>query len=96
LAIYNAIRKYGEDFFQVHVLAMAHSNDLPQLEIYAIREHDTFGINRYNLTAGGAGTLGRSFTISEETKAKISKTTKGRIRSPVLDETNQKISTNCI
>ena len=83
MAIYNAIRKYGEDFFQVHVLAMAHSNDLPQLEIYAIREHDTFGINGYNLTAGGAGTLGRSFIISEETKQKIGAGNKGKVMTEV-------------
>ena len=91
LAIYNAIRKYGEDSFQVQVLAMAHPDDLPQLEIDAIRKHDTFGINGYNMTAGGEGTLGRSFAVSEKTKAKISKTTKGRIGNPVSDETKQKL-----
>ena len=91
MAVYNAIRKYGEDSFQVQVLAMAHPDDLPKLEIEAIREHDTFGINGYNMTAGGEGTLGRSFAVSEETKAKISKTTKGRIGNPVSDETKQKL-----
>lgn len=91
LAIYNAIRKYGEDSFEVQVFAMAHPDDLPSLEIDAIREHGTFGINGYNLTAGGEGTLGRSFTVSEETKAKISKATKGRIGTPISQETKQKL-----
>ncbi|WP_051299894.1 NUMOD3 domain-containing DNA-binding protein [Methylobacter luteus] len=91
LAIYNAIRKYGEDSFEVQVLAIAHPDDLPRLEIEAIREHDTFGPNGYNLTAGGEGTLGRSFIVSEETKAKISKTTKGRIGRPISEETKQKL-----
>jgi group I intron endonuclease len=91
LAIYNAIRKYGEDSFKVQVLAMAHPDDLPKLEIDAIREHGTFGINGYNLTAGGEGTLGRSFTVSEETKAKISKTTKGIKRTPLSEEAKRKL-----
>ena len=91
LAIYNAIRKYGEDSFEVQVLAMAHPDDLPRLEISAIREYGSFGINGYNLTAGGEGTLGRSFTVSEETKAKISKTTKGRVGKPISEETKQKL-----
>jgi group I intron endonuclease len=91
LAIYNAIRKYGEDSFEVQVLAMAHPDDLPRLEISAIREHGTFGINGYNLTAGGEGTLGRSFTVSAETKAKISKAAKGKIGKPISEETKQKL-----
>ncbi len=91
LAIYNAIRKYGEDSFKVHVLAMDNPDNLPMLEINAIKKYGTFGVGGYNLTAGGEGTLGRSFTVSEETKAKISKTTKGRVGKPLSNETKKKL-----
>lgn len=91
LAVYDAIRKYGEDSFKVQILAIAHPDDLPRLEIDAIREHATFGINGYNMTGGGEGTLGRSFAVSNETKAKISKITKGRIGKPISDEAKQKL-----
>lgn len=91
LAIYNAIRKYGEDSFKIQVLAMDNPDNLPMLEINAIKKHGTFGVGGYNLTAGGEGTLGRSFTVSEETKAKISKTTKGRIGKPLSNETKKKL-----
>jgi group I intron endonuclease len=90
-AIHEAIRKYGEDSFEIRVLAMADENELPVLEIEAIKKHKTFGKGGYNLTAGGEGTLGRSFVVSEETKAKISKTTKGRIGKPLSEETKQKL-----
>ena len=92
-ATYNAIKKYEEDSFEVQVLAIAHPDDLPRLEISAILEHGTFGTNGYNLTAGGEDTLGRSFTVSEETKQKISISRTGK-RSDYQhsEETKRKIS----
>jgi group I intron endonuclease len=93
LAIYNAIRKYGEDSFKVQVLAMDNPDNLPMLEISAIKRYGTFGVGGYNLTAGGEGTLGRSFTVSEETKQKISISRIGkRPDYQHSDETKRKIS----
>lgn len=69
-AIHRAIAKYGRDAFTREVLATAQSmSDLNTLEIAAIAEHQSFGPNGYNMTAGGGGITG--FFHSPETRAKI-------------------------
>ena len=64
LHLYNAIRKYGKENFDI--LA---EEDLDKWEMYYIGLHDTF-CNGYNNTIGGGGVRGYHHT--EETKKKIS------------------------
>ncbi len=68
---YIGITKHSlEHRIKIHIRA---SRSGRKLAIYnAIRKYGTFGDGGYNLIDGGEGTLGRSFTVSEETKAKIS------------------------
>jgi len=63
LKLHKAFRKYGFDNFKVEVLDESIDPDeLCRLEIAAIKEHDTFGRNGYNLTLGGEGALGTKLT----------------------------------
>jgi group I intron endonuclease len=70
-ALYNAIRKYGENKF--HITAIWSGYILPDklkiLERYYIRCFQTMSPNGYNLTEGGDGSFG--FKHSEETKEKL-------------------------
>jgi group I intron endonuclease len=84
-ALYNAIRKYGEDKF--HIIAIWSGNvlpdDLKRLERYYIKSFQTMRPNGYNLTEGGDGSFG--FKHSEEFKQSL----RGRF---VSEETRQKMS----
>ena len=76
--IHRAIRKYGEDNFEIEVIQVLDSpEELKELEKYYIKEYKTnnrkFG---YNMTEGGDGTFGRLY--SEETKEKIRQKALGR------------------
>jgi group I intron endonuclease len=92
--LYRAMRRYGRNNFLVKVLGTADSREeLFRLEVETIRQRETKVPNGYNLSDGGehrygyrlprktrlkiqAKALGRE--ISEETKAKISASLKGR------------------
>ena len=70
--LHKAIRKYGFENFKVEVLNASNDPDeLCELEIAAIREHNTFGKGGYNLTLGGEGALGTKLT--EERKINLVK-----------------------
>lgn len=92
-ALNKAIEKYGKDNFTFECLETVIKNTLEELnttlnnrECYFIKEYNTFGVG-YNCTLGGDGLSGIS--LSEETKAKISNSLKGRVESI---ETRQKKS----
>lgn len=77
----NSWNKYGENNFEFLILENCERDDakLKELEIYYIRNHNSFrgvGDSGYNLTRGGEGTLGR--IVTEKTKLKISKSVKGK------------------
>lgn len=90
--IHRAIRKYGEESFEIKVLITLDQSQNPEelkrLEKFYIKEFKAnnrkFG---YNLTEGGDGTLGKLH--SEETKDKIRQKALGRITS---FETKQRMS----
>lgn len=68
-----AIRKYGFDNFIWEVIDYADSREeLNEKEIHWISFYNSHGVNGYNETDGGEGTAG--YQISDEVKAKISKT----------------------
>ena len=73
MAIYTAIKKHGWDSFGVEILERCPRSDLPQREMVYIAMFDTFKGFGYNSTPGGNGG-----SHSEETKAKLSKSLKGR------------------
>ena len=77
-----AIRKYGERSFTIEEICSADDILLDDLEIHYIAKFGTFANtgHGYNLTVGGGGT--RGWAVSEETKAKISASNKGKKKPP--------------
>jgi group I intron endonuclease len=93
-ALYNAIRKYGENKFHITSLWSGHvsPDSLKTLEKYFIRCLNTMRPNGYNLTEGGDGSFGfkhseeykqsmRDRFISEATRQKMSRIHKGKVIS---------------
>lgn len=76
LLLHRAIRKYGESVFKLEVLReVATEEEVNALERHFIQVENTQAPKGYNLREGGEG--GRH---SEETKLKIAKKAKGRVR----------------
>ena len=92
--LHRAIRKYGEAL-QWDIVAEVESFDEAKiLEKALIKKYDSYKTG-YNMTLGGDGVLGHSFTHSEKTKIKISEASKRN--RPVgsfshSQETKEKIS----
>lgn len=81
-----AIKKYGQDKFQVQVLEIikdATQNDADTREIYWVNEKNSFSPNGYNLRAGQS-----SGVLSEESRRKISKANTGR---KISEETRRRL-----
>lgn len=74
-ALYSAIRKYGENDFEITEITNGEydKKKLNELEKKYIKEFKTLSPNGYNLQTGG-----NSFNLSQEVKDKISKALKGR------------------
>lgn len=98
----NAIEKYGWDNFNHEVIGIVESEtkeqlvlDLDEWEKYYIEKYDSFR-NGYNMTLGGAGSVG--CIPNEETRKKLSKATKGENNGMYgkhhSEETRQKLSEN--
>jgi group I intron endonuclease len=74
MAITKAIEKYGPENFTIEeVYNTDNIEDLNIKESYFIKFYNTMSPNGYNLTSGGD-----NFFLSQETKDKISKATRGR------------------
>ena len=85
--LHNAIRKYGADNFDIKPLVIVGTKqEMDFYEKQLISVLDTKAPNGYNLTNGGDGVLG--FTFSKEQKQKISKGLVGRRMS---DKTRAKL-----
>lgn len=82
----NAYNKYGEENFEWKILkVLKKKKDLTRWEKYYIYKYMTFNKNcGYNNTPGGEGS-----PVSDETKAKISKTLTGRKATPEAIEKNR-------
>jgi group I intron endonuclease len=77
MAIASAIRKYGIDNFRIEEIGQSDDyEELLSMESKAILEHNTICPNGYNITPGGKGARR---ICSQETRARISARTKGRI-----------------
>lgn len=87
--LHNAIRKYGEDVFNVELLASDIPNeDIRETEISFISKYHTFySDGGYNMTYGGGGVAGLKH--SESTKSRISNSLKGHV---FPESRNKKIS----
>lgn len=77
--LYNAFKKYGINNFVFEVETICNEEELDDLETYYISFYNTYvhseNSNGYNITLGGSGS--RGYVASEETKIKISNSTKG-------------------
>lgn len=74
-----AIKKYGEDSFEVMELATPIQNSiqaLKELEKLLIEQNNTLVPNGYNLTEGGDGVFGYKHTDESKEKMSISRTGK--------------------
>lgn len=85
--INNARAKYGIEAFGFEILKECEDDELNYWETYYIKELQSKTPNGYNLTDGGEGT--RGYTYTEEQRKKRSEAQKGKIFS---DETKKKIS----
>lgn len=74
--INNARKKYGIESFCFEILKECEDEELDYWEKYFIKELNTKKPYGYNMTDGGGGMSG--FTVSEETRKKISESHKGR------------------
>ena len=80
-ALHAAIRKYGEEAFQVETLYEGVSwREIQAVERGLIAAYGTMAPNGYNLTCGGEGVLG--LRITEAQRLAMSQRAKGRKRSP--------------
>ena len=86
-AINAARAKYGIDNFGFEILKECKDDELDYWEKYYVKELNTKAPYGYNLTDGGGGMSG--YTLSEETKKKMSECHKGKHRS---EETKRKLS----
>lgn len=75
----SAFNKYGLENFNFEIIEECEPNLLNEREQFWINVYNSFDRNfGYNKTLGGAGTPGRTFVMSEETKNKIRLTNTGR------------------
>ena len=91
--LHNAIRKYGKEAFTITALESGFDSEeaLNEAEIRYIAELNP----QYNMTEGGEGISGFTYTQSEETRKKISEAKKGKKRPPFTEEWKKKISEAC-
>jgi DNA-binding CsgD family transcriptional regulator len=74
------LRKYGEENFKWEIIDNAETQkELNEKEVYWISFYNSFKGNGYNMTAGGDGASGHK--VSEETRYKISISSRNRIRT---------------
>lgn len=72
-----AIKKYGKEAFEITVIEICETIDqLNEREVHWIKELNSI-THGYNLNTGG-----RNFTMSEETKSKMSLSKKGKLHTP--------------
>jgi len=88
---HRAIRKHGWDAFTWEVLYTHRDGHYTKnnMECFFIRENDSYN-NGYNMTLGGDGTIGLVYT--EERKAKLSKSLKGKSKPKLTEEHKNKLS----
>lgn len=87
-ALWNAIRKYGPDAFDVEVIATCDTQEeLDRVEVLEIKARNTLSPGGYNLQTGGGN--GKP---SAEVRAKMSAAQKGKKRRPLSLETRAKMS----
>jgi group I intron endonuclease len=84
----NAIRKYGQDNFDVSTLVKCNKNDLDEWEVKYVSEYNSVKPNGYNIKFGGYGSKNNESTIQ-----KMKEAHKGKEHS---EETKQKIGLNQI
>lgn len=94
----SAFNKYGLENFDFEILEECSPNLLNEREQFWITIYNSFDRNfGYNKTLGGAGTLGRTFAMTEETKNKIRIANTGRkFTSEQLEEFRNIIRDNQI
>lgn len=86
-ALQDAIRKYGVENFSFQVLIICFDEDRYHYEKQYIKKYNSIAPNGYNLTSGGEGGGFYGKTHSDETRIRITNTSKQRyIDNPELKE----------
>jgi group I intron endonuclease len=65
VALNNAIRKYGENNFEVSTLIKCHKDELDEHEIKYVKEYNSIQPNGYNIKAGGYSSKNNESTIEK-------------------------------
>jgi group I intron endonuclease len=73
LLLNRAYKKYGEDYFKREIIEYCSIDELNDKEKLYIKQHNTKFPHGYNLTEGGEGLKGFSFTKEHRNKISISK-----------------------
>lgn len=90
-ALHGAIRKYGNNSFELAILDIAESEEeLSQKEVLHVARLGTLVPGGYNLTIGGEGSSG--YKASDNTKRKISLIRSAVPGHPIHEKTRLKIS----
>jgi group I intron endonuclease len=78
---HRSIRKHGRENFVWEIIEYCNSADeMNDMEFHYIKQYNSFKPGGYNMTYGGDGTSG--YNVSEETKKKIGKKAKDRLKNP--------------
>lgn len=88
-AINAARAKYGLNAFDFEILKECKDDELSQWEMYYIKELNTKVPYGYNMTDGGEGMNGYTYSHSEKSKKRISESLKGHF---VSEESKKKMS----
>ena len=91
--VYRAFRKYGWDEVTKIILEQFNDEDtdayMSEREIYYIKHYGAYGKGGYNCTKGGEGQSGRY--CSEETRKKMSLSTKKQLAAETSEEKKKRI-----
>jgi group I intron endonuclease len=83
-ALRDAVKKHGEEHFSFEILLECADEERFEKEKEYIRTYNSMVPNGYNILEGGQGCSG--FKHSDETKARLSKVTKEKMKDPVRQE----------
>ena len=92
IRIYNAVKKYGKNKFKKEIVLQFNTyQEALDYEAFIVDASLLLDPSCYNLKEGGKGGSFKGRKISEETRQKMSKSSKDRAYQPHTEETKEKI-----
>lgn len=85
IALNNAIRKYGQDNFEVTTLIKCHIDKLDEYEIIYITEYNSIQPNGYNIKSGGYSSKNNESTIQKMKIAHLGTRKEKKVRKYLED-----------